>query len=294
MFFSTIGIFFVSFIEGKIFKFINIQQNRNFITVLFLIATTLGLVAFSLVPVLIKEGEIVWAKELGFLTEKWFYIMIALETAGLWLYREAYRIYDKDYTVVNMFMFSTVFIMPLYAFFLNNYVDLNQSVSVIDDWNSALLNSSLLFLGTVIYFYDKFKLKAIKNWRILILLGLNMLNAFYFSTKLIQTYNGSLLYAVMFVILIFNFLMLAINNKEEFKVKADNKLLAFMLTLKTVGQFIYIKSIAFVPVEIAPIVRRMGQLLAGLIIDKKMPTLTEFIGIFIIIFVFVYNFVIAG
>lgn len=291
MILGSLGIFFVSLIEGQMYKVINNSPNRNFMTFLFYIIAVLGLIILSAMPMYLVQDEFNLAKEFSFLYEKWFYVVLCTETLGMWLYREAYKVYDKNYTIVNMFMFSTVFLMPLYAYLLSDIVGLNQTIMVIDSLQDAVISSFSLFIGTAIYFYNKFKLKEITNLKILILLSLMMLNNFYFTTKLVQTYNGTLLYSILLIVLSLNFLAFAINKKESLKLETKSPMIYIALFFKLFANYIYVKSIAFIPVEIAPIVRRIGQLFAGLAIDKKIPSKSESLGIFIIIFVFVYNFI---
>jgi hypothetical protein len=292
MFFGFLGVFFISFFEGKVFKFVNHTPNRNYISALFCITTLIGLIFISVLPLYVFQDNVNWAKELSFFYEKWFYLSLVLETCLSFLYREAYKVYDKNYTIVNMFMFSTIFIMPIYAYILKDYVDLNQSVVIAGNLQDIIITSLLLLLGTIIYFHNKIKLKQITNIWILIALAVCALNSFYFSTKLIQSYNGVLIYSFLSIVLCFNFLCAAYIKKEEFKVKSNKKYFGFLIILKILMQLIYIKSIAFIPVEIGPIVRRISQLSSGIIIDKKILNKTELFGIFIIIAVFVYNIII--
>lgn len=118
-----------------------------------------------------------------------------------------------------------------------------------------------------------------------------MLNCLYFSTKLIQSYNGVLIYVFIILAIALNFLVLAAKAKEQFKIIDNKKSTYSLLLVRPLLQYIYIKSIVFIPVEIAPIVRRLAQLTAGIIIDKKILNKKELIGISIIIIVFIYNLV---
>lgn len=291
MILGCLGVAVVSLAEGIIYKNINGARNRNYITFLYSLVIALGLLVISFIPTYLIAGQFDFYKEFSFIYSKWFYLQIILEIAGAWLYREAYFVYKDKYTVVNMFMFSTVFLMPVYAFIMNMVVNLNHEVTSITSLSEAGLTSILLFIATAIYFYDKFKLREIKDLKILLALAFTMLNCLYFSTKLIQSYNGVLVYVFIILTIALNFLVLARKAKEEFKIIDNKKATYSLLLVRPVLQYIYIKSMLFIPVEIAPIVRRLAQLTAGIIIDKTMLNKKELIGISIIVLVFIYNLV---
>lgn len=291
MLLGCLGVSLVSLCEGIVYKNINGAQNRNFITFLYSLAVVIGLLVVSFLPTVLITGEFDYNKEFSFLYSKWFYFQILLECCGAWLYREAYYIYKDKYTVVNMFMFSTVFMMPIYAFIMNQVIDLNHDVTSIESFKEASIISLFLFIATVIYFYNKFKFKEIKDLKILVVLAFTMLNCLYFSTKLIQSYNGVLVYVFICLIIALNFLILAYKAKEEFKVIEKKKQTWFLLSVKPFMQLIYIKSMFFIPVELTPIVRRLSQLISGIIIDRTFLNKSESLGILIIVLVFVYSFI---
>lgn len=289
MLLGCLGIIVISFVEGSAFKFINESKNRNYITFILTLSTVLGMILLSVIPSYIIKGEFDASTELSFFFSKWFYLSLFLEIAGMWLYREAYLVYKEKYTIVNMFMFSTVFLMPLYAFIMNGITGLNNKITAIDSLNEAIITSLILFVGVFVYFYNKFKLKEITDLKILVALSFCMLNAMYFSVKLIQSYNGILLYSIICFIVALNFLVTAIYKKETLEVEEKGTKFNLIVIAKTFMQFIYVKSVAFVPVEIVPIVRRLAQLSAGLVIDRKSLDKYEISGILIIVSIFIYN-----
>lgn len=289
MLLGCLGVMIASLGEGLIYKNINEAKNRNFITTLNFVSILIFFTAVSLIPTILATDNFEFSKEFSFLFNKWFYFVLILELAGQWLYREAYYIYKDRFTIVNMFMFSTVFLMPVYAFMLNKVINLDHSVTAIKSLNEALITSSLLFISMIIYFYDKFKFKEIKDVKILLVLSFTMLNCLYFTTKLIQSYNGVFVYIFIMVVLMCYFFALTLKAKEELKVTKNKKATYGLLLVRPFLALAYIKGVAYIPVEIAPIVRRLSQLSAGVIIDKKVLQPKEILGISIIVAVFVYN-----
>ena len=91
-----------------------------------------------------------------------------------------------------------------------------------------------------------------------------MLNAMYFSVKLIQSYNGVLLYSIVCFIVALNFLVTAIYKKETLEVEEKGTKFNLIVIAKTFMQFIYVKIVAFVPVEIVPNCKAFSSIISRL------------------------------
>lgn len=205
------------------------------------------------------------------------------------LFREAYYQYHNNYTIVNLFTFSTVYLMPIYSYFLNQIIPLNNDVTILTNLNDSIIATIILFVGSALYFKGKFKSNQIHNLRVLLLLSFVILNTFYFGLKTIQTYNSTLLYTFVMLFIALKFLFLSFYTKEKQRILKPNlKRLKYAFFAKTFFHILYIKAIAFIPVEIAPIVRRIAQLSSGLILDKKKLVITEILGLSIIFGYFIY------
>ena len=109
-----------------------------------------------------------------------------------------------------------------------------------------------------------------------------MLFCFYLSLKCLQTYNGPVLYVLILCFVSIQFLLLSYITKEPKNINFTKQLSAVFI-LKSFLMVIYIKTAVFVPIEIAPIIRRLSQFSSGVIIDKQKFNKTELIGLSIII-----------
>ncbi|QKF83522.1 hypothetical protein [Halarcobacter ebronensis] len=256
---SFLYMFLSAFLENFLYKEINRQTNRNFqSSLMFLISA----------PILFTMYLFIYGfniDDFSFLYEWKFYLLSLLELLVFYLYRENYHQNSNNYTMINMFVFSTIYLMPLLAFFYNPIFNFNSSLDVkYDSFLEALIFSITLFVLTLIYYVGKIKNKEIKNLKLLILLLFILLNTMYFSVKTVQTYNGFLVYTFIQILIGFNFLVLS--KKEEKSIELKRFFLYFL------WPFIYLLfflAASLIAVEFIAIFKRVSQLISAMILDKK-------------------------
>jgi hypothetical protein len=91
----------------------------------------------------------------------------------------------------------------------------------------ALIFSLILFFLTSIYYANKIKNKEVKNIKLLILLLVVLLNTMYFSVKIVQTFNGILVYSFIEIVIATYFLLLCKNESKQISLKRVGLYLAW-------------------------------------------------------------------
>ena len=251
--------FLLSFLENFIYKKVNELKNRNFhSSILFFISTfTLFLIYFIFYE---------YSKEdFNFLYEWKFYLLIILELLVFYLYRENYHQNKNNFTMINMFVFSTIYLMPILAFFYNPLFSFDNTLDIkYDSVIEVIVFSSVLFILSMVYYLDKIKNKEIKNLKLLIFLLFTLLNTMYFSVKTIQTFNGFLVYGFIHIIIALYFLILSKKETKDITAKR--------IGLYLIWPFLYVLyffAAGLVAVEFITIFKRISQIISAMILDKK-------------------------
>ncbi|WP_321313195.1 hypothetical protein [Halarcobacter sp.] len=256
---SFIYMFLSAFLESFLYKKINSYENRNFQSFLmFLISSIILLIIYSFMYDFNKE-------DFSFIYEWKFYLLNLLELFVFYLYRENYHQNSDNYTMINMFVFSTIYLMPILAFFYNSIFIFNKNLDIqYDSFFEATVFSFILFALTLFYYVDKIKNKKIKNLPLLLLLLFTLLNTMYFSVKIVQTYNGFLVYSFIQFLIAINFFIL---SRKESKTITLKKILLY--TVWPFIYFLYFIAASLIAVEFITIFKRVSQIIAAMIIDKK-------------------------
>ncbi len=251
--------FLSAFLESFLYKKINSYENRNFQSFLmFLISSIILLIIYSFMYDFNKE-------DFSFIYEWKFYLLNLLELFVFYLYRENYHQNSGNYTMINMFVFSTIYLMPILAFFYNSIFIFNKNLDIqYDSFFEATVFSFILFALTLFYYVDKIKNKKIKNLPLLLLLLFTLLNTMYFSVKIVQTYNGFLVYSFIQFLIAINFFIL---SRKESKTITLKKILLY--TIWPFIYFLYFIAASLIAVEFITIFKRVSQIIAAMIIDKK-------------------------
>ncbi len=251
--------FSVAFFENFLFKQINKLDNRNFhSSILFFISS---FILFILYNLLFKYNS----TDFYFLYDWKFYLLIILELSVFYLYRENYYQNKTNYTIVNMFVFSTIYLMPILAFFYNFIFEFNTTLNIkYDTFLEAFIFSFTLFILSLIYYINKIKNKEVNNLKLLIILLIVLLNTMYFSVKMVQTYNGYLIYSFIHLSIAFYFLNF---SKKELKT-ISYKRVGFYSLFPFIYVF-YFSAAALVSVEFITIFKRVSQIISAMILDKK-------------------------
>lgn len=255
--------FFHAFLENFLYKRINNLENKNFQSSLMFLVSSITLFLVYLIFFGFKTEDFLFFKD-------WkFYLLVILEIGVFSLYRENYNQNKDNYTMVNMFVFSTIYLMPIMAFFYNQFFVFDTSLDIhYESFFEALIFSSVLFLLTTIYYISKIKNKEVKNLKLLLLLVFVLLNTMYFAVKNVQTYNGFLVYSFIQIVIAINFFIISQNGKikESKKITLMNFFFYFLWPIYFILFFI---AAGMMSVEFVTISKRISQIVSAMLLDKK-------------------------
>lgn len=255
--------FFHAFLENFLYKRINNLENKNFQSSLMFLVSSITLFLVYLIFFGFKTEDFLFFKD-------WkFYLLVILEIGVFSLYRENYNQNKDNYTMVNMFVFSTIYLMPIMAFFYNQIFVFDTSLDIhYESFFEALIFSSILFLLTTIYYISKIKNKEVKNLKLLLLLVFVLLNTMYFAVKNVQTYNGFLVYSFIQIVIAINFFIISQNGKikESKKITLMNFFFYFLWPIYFILFFI---AAGMMSVEFVTISKRISQIVSAMLLDKK-------------------------
>lgn len=286
---SFIYMFFHAFLENFLYKRLNTLENKNFQSSLMFLVSSVTLFSIYLLFFGFNSQDFI------FLNDGKFYLLCGLELGVFYLYRENYNQNKNNYTMVNMFVFSTIYLMPLLAFFYNEIFTFNKSLDIkYESFFEAFIFSFVLFILTSIYYISKIKNKEVNNLKLLLLLVFILLNTMYFAVKIVQTYNGFLIYSFIQIVITINFFILSQKgaNKESKSITLKDFAFYFLWPAYFVLFFI---AAGLMSVEFITISKRISQIISAMILDKKVLRkdfiLIGLIFIVTIIFYFYkYNF----
>lgn len=281
--------FFHAFLENFLYKRINNLENRNFQSSLMFLVSSIVLFFIYLIFFNYNSEDFLFLKD-------WkFYLLCFLETGVFYLYRENYNQNKDNYTMVNMFVFSTIYLMPLLAFFYNQIFSFNKSLDIkYDSFFEAFIFSLVLFILTSIYYISKIKNKEVKNLKLLLILVFVLLNTMYFAVKLVQTYNGFLIYSFIQILIAINFYFISQRGVKKESKKITLTDFGFFFLWPTYFVLFFIAA-GLMSVEFITISKRISQIISAMILDKKIIR-KDFILIglifivSIIFYIYKYNF----
>ena len=258
---------------------------------------TLGLCAITLIAI-----QFIWhgsPSTYSFLYDYTFYLWFLSEFSAFLCFRKATSYNVGNYVTVSFAVFSTTYLVPVVAFLYDKIFLFENSIQTpYSSFYEAIAISGILFLGTVSYFYDKLKTRIqAKRW--MLLLSFSLINTIYFSTKLVQTYDGFLVYGVITLLMSMQFLLLSRINREpvDFKhaLSRGNIVRSFSWSLVVLFDVLAMQHLA---VEFVAIFRRTNQLLSGMTIDffsnkkKIIPSLKDRLVITaLIVFALTYYYI---
>lgn len=280
---SFIYMFMHAFLESLLYKKLNGIENRNFHSSMMFLISSISLFAIYIFYYGFNNEDFLFLKD-------WkFYLLTILEIGVFYLYRENYYQNKNNYTMINMFVFSTIYLMPILAFIYNPIFNFNSNLDIkYNSFYEALIFSLILFFLTSIYYANKIKNKEVKNLKLLILLLVVLLNTLYFSVKVVQTFNGILVYAFIEIVIAIYFIMLCKNETKHISLKRVGLYFAWPILF-----VFYVLAASTIAVEFIAIFKRVSQLISAMILDKKVYR-KDFILIILIILVsicfYIYKF----
>jgi hypothetical protein len=255
--------FFHAFLENFIYKRINTSDNKNFQSSMMFLISSITLFFIYLIFFGFNQEDFLFLKDYK------FYILCFLEIGVFYLYRENYNQNKNNYTMVNMFVFSTIYLMPIMAYFYNQIFSFDSSLDIkYESFIEAFIFSFTLFILTSIYYISKIKNKEVKNLKLLILLLFVLLNTMYFAVKTVQTYNGFLIYSFIQIVITINFFILSQKGKNKEQKTITLKDIVFYF-LWPIYFSLFFLAAALMSVEFVTISKRISQIISAMILDKK-------------------------
>jgi hypothetical protein len=198
-----------------------------------------------------------------------FYFALSSEILGIYLSRKNYEVNGNNITLINVSLFFSLVLVPLYAFFFNDFFNFQNAINIEYKSNTEFY----LFIGamtilTTLFMVDKIKGK-VNNLPVLIMLPITLSNSMYVSGKLMQEYNGFLVYGLIVFFVSLFFLFLALKNKEISKIKKeDTKTILFIMAAWIIAIPANTFAVKILAIEFLTLLKRISQIIVGLIMDK--------------------------
>lgn len=264
-------------------------------------SVTLFLCAIFLVMIhaVFDESSLLDSNTYTFLSDYTFYLWFFSEFFAFLAFRKATFYNEGNYTSVTFVVFSTTYSIPVLAYFYDQFFQFENSIQTpYSSFSEAVAISAILFLITIAYFYDKIAHKfGGKLW--MLLLWFSLINTIYFSTKLVQSYDGFLVYGFITLIMSLQFFALALSNKERVDLVETFRIKNIISSLSWFFVVAFdVLAMQYLAVEFVAIFRRTNQILSGMTIDfffakqKRVPTRKDrVVVIFLIIFAFTYYYI---
>jgi hypothetical protein len=197
------------------------------------------------------------------------YIGIFAEICGVWLSRKNYEVNGNNITAISFALFLSLVLVPTFSYLFTDLFAFKNSISVKyhSSWEFiAFVSASLILVIT--FFIDKIKTK-INSLFLLSLLPIILSTSMFFTSKMMQIYEGVLYYGIVGFSLCLFFLVMAIKNKEQHNLKREH--LKDGLIISGVSVIILpmnLLVIKFLAVEFITLLKRVSQIINGIILDK--------------------------
>lgn len=204
------------------------------------------------------------------LFEDWrFFLIIASEAFGVWLFRKNYEINGNNLTAINFSLFLSLVLVPIYGFFLNDLLGFQSTITIgYKSTTEFLIFTGLILFCVILFFIDKLK-GEINNLFILFLLPIIFSNNMFVTSKLMQSYDPFFAYSFVVLFMGLLFLFLAIKSKEFKNLnKSHIKIISFLFVTWIVAIPANTLTVKFLAVEFVTLLKRVSQLISGLILDK--------------------------
>jgi len=230
-------------------------------TFVFLISCTFFIIFsdndFDQVPVMLSDYRI--------------YISLALETTAFYLFRVNYKKNHNNLTAVKMGIFSSVFLVPIIAYFFTDFF--GYTTTIVVNYSSGLETFILIALTIALYmtlFQIRNKHNPIPNPLLLILLCIVAPLAMYFAVKNIQLFDGFLFFALVGFVNFIIFISISAVKDEDMKIaEIESKAIAKIFFALI---FVYWSAPIVAKVfsaEFLTIIKRVFAISVGISIDKK-------------------------
>ncbi len=219
--------------------------------------------------------------DFSFLFDFKFYIALSLENIRLYISIKNYN-KQKNFAQVAFSGFSSIYLIILIGYLYPLLFDISIPISSpYKTITEVIFFSSLFFILTIVYFYDKLKNKDINHPLDLFLHAIFLVNTLYFAILMFQTYQPFLVYTPIFISLALQqlfwihkryklkefktrFLMKNITKKDR-KFEIKNTL--FYLFLHLLSFILTIVAGRLISVEFFALFKRTGAIFSSYIID---------------------------
>ena len=249
-------------------KIAGAPEVKNVMTLIIAVTGFLVAQIVFLINNTITGESINFIKELHVYTEWSLYAAVGSQFVGTLLARKNYEVNGSNITAINFSLFFSLSIVPIIAYFCDDFFGFKDTLQV--DYKSSkefLIFVGLMSLLTVLYFFDKLKTK-INNIYWLLPYPFVLSSSIYFSTKTMQSYNAFFAYSAIVSFLIVLFLINTIKAKEFKNLKKPHlKLVGFLVISWSIAIPANTIAIKILAVEFVTMLKRLCQILAGVILD---------------------------
>jgi hypothetical protein len=263
--FGFLLLLFISY--GEIFNFRTISKFNNIKNILTSVFVGSGFV-ITLAIIFINSKEINTHLEVF---KDWrLYIGLCLEIFGVWLTRKNYELNHDNVTAINFSLFFGIILVPLISFYLTDLFNFSSGINLKYASVGQLYSFLVVFLVLMIaYFFDKLK-GHINNVYILFLMPISLSCSIFWTTKMMQVYEGIIYYALVGFSLLCFFSIAAILNKEYKNLhSSQTKTFMVIASFSALILPLNILAIKYLAVEFVTLFKRISQLLVAINIDRK-------------------------
>ncbi len=222
------------------------------------------------------------------------YLGMSLEIFGVWLTRKNYEINSSSITSINFALFFSIILVPILSFYGSSFFGFDRSIKLNYKSEMEMLLFLLAFLLLMIfYFFDKIK-GHVNNIIILFLLPISLSFSLFWTTKMMQIYQGIVYYGAIGFSLLMFFLFQMVKSKEWLNYKKENNKEVFIIgAVSSVILPLNILAVKFLAVEFLAIFKRISQIMIALFLerDKKTQNIKDFFVISLLIITAIVMFI---
>ena len=232
---------------------------------------------FSLIVFLLTGGngkDIVPSLD-GLFSNPIIYIMIISEMIGFSLSLANYKVNGNNIKAINFSLIFSLVLVPLYGFFGDQLGIFPEGLKVNYKNNiEFVLFLSVMMVLSTLFFIDKVKTGAINNIYLLMAYPLVLSFTMYLSGNLIQSHNGFLVYSVITFSMAVLFFIMSFVRREIKEVRKKD----FVGVMPLVGIWLCVVplnifAMKFLAIEFVTMIKRVCQILVGIILDKHFKSI---------------------
>lgn len=251
---------------GEIFNFRKIGKNldiKNFLTAIFVGSGFLITLCIILIQHALENND------LSILKDWRLYVGIIMEIFGVWISRKNYELNHSSITAINFSLFLSIILVPIFSFTLTDFFNFSAGINLKISINELIFFLIIYSILLVIYFIDKIK-GHINNKLVLFIMPISLSCSMFWTTKMMQIYQGVVYYGIIGFCLLVFFLSAAIihgeiKNLRKFHIKK----ILIVASISSVVLPLNIVAIKVLAVEFVSIFKRMSQLKVALWLERK-------------------------